>query len=89
MKEEEKISGQEASEDVSVEPVELKGSRKRLKDRYPEENPADEDAWDGLYNRYMDENEAEIGKYKNAEGRMAELCSIYPEFAELVYNMLE
>lgn len=89
MKEEEKISGQEAIEDVSVGPVELKGSRKRLKDRYPEENPADEEAWDSLYNRYMDENEAEVGKYKNAEERMSELCSIYPEFAELVYNMLE
>lgn len=70
-------------------PVELKGSRKRLRDRYPDENPEDEDAWEGMYSKYMDETEAEIGKYKEAEGKMSELCRVYPEFAELVYNMLE
>lgn len=89
MKEEENMSEQKAMENVPVESIELKGTRKRLKDRYPEEEPADDDAWEGLYNRYMDESEAELGKYKNAEGKMTELCNIYPEFAELVYNMLE
>lgn len=86
MEEEKKDQVQPEMEKI---PVELSGSRKRLKDRYPDEMAEDENGWESLYNRYMDESEAEIGKYKEAEGKMTELCKVYPEFAELVYNMLE
>lgn len=85
----------EEKEDKNVKAPDMEGSvvqtgfRKRLKERYPDEDPADENGWEELYNRYMDESEAEVGKYKDAEGRLTELCKVYPEFGELVYNMLE
>lgn len=74
---------------VAKMPLELTGSRKRLKERYPDENPEDDPGWENLHNRYMDETEAELSNYKGAEEKMSELCRVYPEFAELVYNMLE
>lgn len=69
--------------------MELTGTRKRLKERYPEAEPADDAGWEELGNRYMDETDAEIGKYKDSESQMSELIAIYPEFGELVYNMVE
>lgn len=67
----------------------LTGFKKRMKERYPDEQVADPEGWEQIYTRYMDETDAEIGNYKQAEGRMTELCSVNPDFAELVYNMLE
>lgn len=75
--------------DVEVQPVELTGSRKRLKERYPDVDPVDDAGWEELNSRYMDEMDAEIGKYKDSELKMTELISVYPEFGELVFNMVE
>ncbi|MCM1031544.1 MAG: hypothetical protein NC410_08930 [Oscillibacter sp.] len=75
--------------DVEVQPVELTGSRKRLKERYPDAEPADDAGWEELNTRYMDETDAEIGKYKDSESKMTELIGVYPEFGELVFNMIE
>lgn len=74
---------------VGIDAAGLAGIRQRLRERYPDEQPADDAAWEGLNSRYMDETDMEIGKYKDAESKMTELCQVYPEFAELVYNMLE
>lgn len=79
---------EEKKEGIS-EPVELTGTRKRLKDRYPEITPADDLGWEEAYGRYMDESESEISRFKEVEGKMSELCRVYPEFAELVYDMVE
>lgn len=75
-----------AGDDVLV--AELAGSRKRLKERYPEEDLTDDGRAEDVYNRYMNEVEGEIGKYRGAEGQLTELCRVYPEFAELLHNMV-
>lgn len=69
-------------------PVELTGWRVRLKERYPEVDAADSVALDEACERYMAESEAELSKYREVEGKLTELCQVYPEFAELVYNMV-
>lgn len=61
---------------------------RRLQERYPEEQPAEGAGWEGVYGRYMDDTESELGKYKESESRMTELCRVYPEFAEVVYDMV-
>ncbi len=72
-----------------VQPVELSGSRKRLRDRYPDIIPQDDAGWEELSLRYMDDTDAELGKYKDSESKVTELVSVYPEFGELVFNMVE
>lgn len=68
-------------------PLELTIVRQRLKQRYPDETPGDTGGWDQVYNRYMDDTDAELGYYKEAECRLNELCQVYPEFAEVVREM--
>lgn len=90
MKKKEEQNGAEISGvPVADVPLELGGSRKRIRDRYPDVDPADEAALEEAYSRYMDDSESVIGRYQEVEGRMSELCRMYPEFAELIYNMLE
>lgn len=72
----------------SVSPAELSGWRVRLKERYPELDAEDGAALDAACERYMTESESELGRYKEVEGQLTELCRVYPEFAELVYNMV-
>lgn len=69
-------------------PLGLTPVRQRLRQRYPDQTPGDPDAWEQIYNRYMDETDAEIGHYKQAECRLDELCQVYPEFAGVVREML-
>lgn len=75
--------------DLKVQPVELTGSRKRLKERYPDADPADDTGWEELNTRYMDETDSELAKYKDSESKITELISVYPEFGELVFSMVE
>lgn len=69
-------------------PEELTGFRDRLRERYPDFLPPDETGWEEMYNRFMDDTEAELAVYKEAEGRLTELCQVYPEFGEMIYNMV-
>lgn len=69
-------------------PQELTGFRVRLRERYPDVQPSDETAWEEISNRYMDDTEKELAVYKEAEGRLTELCQVYPEFGEMIYNMI-
>ena len=71
-----------------LEPVETSVVRRRLKQRYPQEEPQDADAWEQMYGRYMDETDEELGHYREAECRLDELCRAYPEFAEVVREMV-
>lgn len=62
---------------------------KRLQERYPEEQPADAAGWEKVFGRYVDDSEAEMSRYREAEAQMTELCRVYPEFAAVVHELVE
>lgn len=78
----------EKKETADASPVVVAVVRQRLKERYPEENPETDDAWEQVYGRYMDESEGELSRYREAECRLNELCRAYPEFGEVVHEMV-
>lgn len=86
MEEKEKVEAGGQAEEMSGMPSEI---WKRLQGRYPGEPPADAAGWEEIFGRYMDDSEAEMGKYKEAETQMTELCKVYPEFAAVVYELVE
>lgn len=86
MEEKEKVEAGVQAEELPGMPAAI---RQRLQERYPGEQPVDLTGWESMYNRYMDDSEAEMSKYKDAETQMTELCQVYPEFAEVVYELVE
>lgn len=86
MEEKEKVDAGVQAEEKPVMPTDV---WKRLQERYPGEQPADAAGWESVFGRYLDDSEAEMSRFKEAEAQMTELCRVYPEFAAVVYDMVE
>lgn len=86
MEEKEKV---EAGGQAGEMPVVSAEVWKRLQERYPEEQPADAAGWEKVFGRYVDDSEAEMSRYREAEAQMTELCRVYPEFAAVVHELVE
>lgn len=61
--------------------------RENIAKRYPDQIP-DNDDWTELEDRYSDEIESEVGRYKEGEMTMQELVSVYPELGMILNDMV-
>lgn len=64
-----------------------KSYRDRIKERYPDNIPENDDGWPELENRYATEMEDQLGSYKEAEQVMQEVVTAYPEMAGMLYDI--
>lgn len=65
----------------------LRKYRERIKARYPDVNPEKEEDWYDLEDRYAEEVEADLGKYKSVDEALTEAMKAEPEFAEIAYDI--
>lgn len=74
-----------ASEQVAA-PA-LRKYREKIKTRYPDVNPEKDEDWLDLEDKYAEDVEAELGKYKTAEESLNEAMKAEPEFAQIAYDI--
>ncbi len=76
----------EATSEQSATPA-LRKYREKIKARYPDINPEKEEDWYDLEDRYAEETEADLGKYKTAEETLVEAMKAEPEFGQVAYDI--
>jgi hypothetical protein len=62
--------------------------REQIKARYADSNPETEEQWTELEDRYADEVEGELGKYKESETTMQEVVQANPELGQLLFDVV-
>lgn len=79
------VTEEVTSEEVVV-PT-LRKYREKVKARYPDFNPEKEEDWAEMEDRYAEEVEADLGKYKEAENKIIEAMKADASFAQAVMDV--
>lgn len=74
-----------ASEEVAA-PT-LRKYREKVKARYPDFNPEKEEDWLEMEDKYAEEVEMDLGKYKEAENKLIEAMKADTQFAQVVLDV--
>lgn len=62
--------------------------REAIKARYVDASPETDEQWYDLEDRYADEVESDLGRYKASEMTMQEVVQAYPELGQLLYDVV-
>lgn len=91
-KEDDKIqAGAEGAQEEKTPEVQaptLRKYREKIKARYPDEDPQSEEDWQNLEDKYADEVEGTLGQYKESEMTLQEVMTAFPEFADMLYDIV-
>lgn len=79
---------QEAVQAPEAQAPTLRKYREKIKARYPDEDPQSEDDWMKLEDRYAEEVEGSLGQYKDSEMTLQEVMTAFPEFAQMLYDIV-
>jgi len=85
-KKEEITAGME--NEAPVEQTSLRKYREKVKARYPDTNPQSDEEWADLEDRYAEDVEGEISKYKDSDMTLQEVMTAYPELAMILYDIV-
>jgi hypothetical protein len=80
-------------EEQKIAPVEYAGvdlpkSKQRIKKRYPDRSFENDDEWENAFNETLDEYETTIEKGKISEKAITDYISQYPEFEDILVDMI-
>ena len=69
-------------------PTAMRKLREKIKARYPDDDPRSEEDWMALEDRYAEDVEGTLGKYKDSEMTLQEVMTAYPELAMILNDIV-